>query len=217
MKRFKCQTPKVRTVTEIIHSDERLKKEYDMAEFDAKNLNSLEGFNAVRIKMIIVKYMAMLNTLDLSQPLLTIFRDRNATVDITKIIIGSLGYVHRRVNPLVTNFEGRMETVIIENPQHSIAGEPIYFTETEKGDIRCHIDRVSIVRMLERHYDMDVKINDSPLNQNKLKLMQALTLSGSSKRRRSHDTSRYDLQLTEVECTRYLTLLLIIEHAYCHY
>ncbi|ACF05313.1 ODV-EC27 [Adoxophyes orana nucleopolyhedrovirus] len=217
MKRFKCQTPKIRTVTELIHSDEKLKKDYDIAEFDVKNLNSLISYNEGIIKMAIAKYMAMINTLDLSQPLLTIFKDRNASLDITKIIINSLGHVHKRVNPLVNNFEGALETVIFDDPMYSIVGEPIYFTENENRVMRCHVDRLSIVRMLECHYDTTLKVTSSPADVNKLKIMQAFTKTGQSKRRPSNDVSRYDLQLTETEVTRYVTLLLIVEHAYCHY
>lgn len=223
MKRFKCQSPKIRTVTEVINSNEKLTKEYDLTEFDAKNLNSLESYDTLKIKLVLVKYMAMLNMLKLTQPLLTTFRDRTAHKEIVTIVIASLGFVHNRVNPLINNFNTKMEFVVVESRQDVIPGEPILFRQNDNDEMVCIIDRLSIVRMLERQFDTDMNVNTLIKEQNKLQLLKAFSSAGT-KRRRSDvddfdDESKlgYDFSLSEAECTRYLTLLFVIEHAYCHY
>ncbi|AAZ67383.1 orf13 [Trichoplusia ni single nucleopolyhedrovirus] len=217
MKRFKCQsTPKVRTVTEIINSDDKLQKEYDLTEFDVKNLNSLESYDTLKIKLVIVKYMAMLNTLQLTQPLLTIFRDRNATREIVTVVLASLGFVHNRVNPLVNNFNRKMEFIIVESKNLTIPGEPILFRHNENEDIVCIIDRVSIVKMLEKQFDTDMNVSNIIQEHQKLKLIKSFT---SVKKRKSFDDqdNSFYIKLNEIEATQYTTLLFIMEHAYGHY
>ncbi|QYC92707.1 Occlusion-derived virus envelope/capsid protein-27 [Trabala vishnou gigantina nucleopolyhedrovirus] len=227
-----CKPPpiKIRTVTEIVNSKEKLKRDYDLADFDAKNLNSLESYNTLKIKLILVKYMAMLNTLKLTQPLLTTFRDRNAQREIVTIVLASMGFVHNRVNPLVNNFDNRMEFVIIENRDHTIPGEPIIFRQTDNGDLMCLIDRVSIMKMLERQFDTDMCVDNIIKEKNKIKIMKAFTSVGTKKRSHNNyddydddddingqNKFAADIRLSESETTRYLTLLFVIEHAYCHY
>jgi hypothetical protein len=220
MKRFKSQTsPKVRTVTEIINSDDKLKKEYDLTEFDVKNLNSLESYDTLKIKLVLSKYMGMLNMLQLPQPLLTTFRDRNATRDITAIVLASLGFVHNRANPFVNNYERKMEFVIVEKRNSIIPGEPILFRLNENEEIVCIIDRVSIVKMLEKEFDIDMNVGSIIQEHKKLKLLQSF--SSTKKRNRDYDEPTMvdddDVKLTEREATQYMTLLFIHEHAYVHY
>lgn len=221
MKRLKCSNPKIRTVTQVVSSNEKLGKDYDLTDFDAKNRNSLESYNALKIKLVLVKYMAMLNTLKLTQPLLTIFRDKTAQHEIVTIILASLGFVHNRVNPMVNNFDNKMEFVVVENRQDVIPGEPIVFRQNENDEIVCMIDRLSIMRMLERQFDTDVSVTSIMREQNKVKLMKAFSSAGT--KRRCSDASNndsslaLDIRLTETDCTRYVTLLFIVEHAYCHY
>ncbi|ABY65736.1 occlusion-derived virus envelope protein 27 [Orgyia leucostigma nucleopolyhedrovirus] len=222
MKKFKCQTaPKLRTVTEIITSKDKLKRDYDLTEFDAKNLNSSESYNTLKIKLVLAKYMAMLNTLKLTQPLLTIFRDRNAQREINTIVLASLGFVHNRVNPLVNNFDGRMEFVILENRENIIPGEPILFRQNENDDMVCVIDRVSIMKMLERQFDAEMCMDEMVKENNKIKMMKAFTSAGTKRKQLQGYENDYaadnDIKLSEIEGTRYLNLLFIIEHAYCHY
>ncbi len=216
MKKFKCNTsPKVRTVTEIIHSSEKLKKDYDIAEFDAKNLNSLESYNDIKIKSILVKYMAMLNTLQLTQPLLTIFRDRSdqAQKEIFEIVISSLAFVHKRVNPMVNNFNKRMFFSMLD-PKDSIPGEPIIFSYNDNDDIVCHIDRISILKSMDKQFDTQMVISSTIQENQKLKLINSFT---APKKHREGESSEYDIRLSETEVTQYLVLLQIIEHAYLHY
>ncbi|ADD73724.1 ODV-E27 [Lymantria xylina nucleopolyhedrovirus] len=221
MKRFKCNTPKIRTVTEIINGRDKLKKEYDLNEFDVKNRNSLESYNSLKIRLVLVKYMAMLNTLKLTQPLLTIFRDRSAIREIVTIVLASLGFVHNRVNPLVNNFDNRMEFAVVENRQTIVPGETIIFRQNDNDDMVCIIDRPSIMRILERNFDVNMDITSLSKEEDKIRLMKAFSSSGCKRRYsqmgRGSDQLGYDIKLNEVETTRYLALLLLVEHAYCHY
>ncbi|AHH82607.1 ODV-EC27 [Buzura suppressaria nucleopolyhedrovirus] len=219
MKRLKC-APKMRTVTEIIDGKDKLTRDYDLTEFDAKNINSKEDFNVLHTKMIIVKYMAMLNTLKLTQPLLTIFRDANAQREIVTVVLASLGFVHNRVHVMVNNFDSRMEFVVLENRENIIPGEPIVFTQNENDDFVCIIDRLSIMKMLERQFDTDMCMDRMFKEKNQIKMMKAFNNSGRKKKRLSSDYNGPDygdIKLSEIEVTRYLTMLFIIEHAYCHY
>jgi hypothetical protein len=216
MKQFKCSnsSPKIRTVTEIINGNEKLQKEYDLAEFDAKNLNSLESYDTLKIKLVIVKYMAMLNTLRLTQPLLTIFRDRSATRDIVAIVVASLGFIHNRVHPLVTNFDNKMEFVVTDRPDLVIPGEPILFRLNERDEIVCTIDRLSIVKMLERHFDTDMNVCTNFKEKQKVNLMKTFA---PSRKRKSEDGHESYIKISEMETTQYVCLLFIMEHAYGHY
>lgn len=214
MKQFKCNSsPKIRTVTEIINGNEKLQKDYDLAEFDAKNLNSLESYDTLKIKLVIVKYMAMLNTLQLTQPLLTIFRDRNATRDIVSIVVASLGFIHNRVHPLVTNFDNKMEFVVTDRHDVVIPGEPLMFRLNDREEIVCTIDRLSIVKMLERQFDTDMSVGSILKEKQKVKLMKTFA---PARKRRSDDQEAL-IKITETETTQYVTLLFIMEHAYGHY
>lgn len=214
MKQFKCdKSPKIRTVTEIINGNEKLHKDYDLAEFDAKNLNSLESYDTLKIKLVIVKYMAMLNTLQLTQPLLTIFRDRQAARDIVAIVVASLGFVHNRVHPLVNNFDNRMEFVVTDRPDIIIPGEPLMFRLNDREEIVCTIDRLSIVKMLERQFDTDMSVGNIIKEKQKVKLMKTFAPS----RKRKPDEFESLIKISEMETTQYVTLLFIIEHAYGHY
>jgi hypothetical protein len=214
MKQFKCdKSPKIRTVTEIINGNEKLQKDYDLAEFDAKNLNSLESYDTLKIKLVIVKYMAMLNTLQLTQPLLTIFRDRQAARDIVSIVVASLGFVHNRVHPLVTNFDNRMEFVVTDRPDVIIPGEPLMFRLNEREEIVCTIDRLSIVKMLERQFDTEMSVGNIMKEKQKVKLMKTFAPS----RKRKSDDYEGLIKISEMETTQYVTLLFIMEHAYGHY
>lgn len=65
MKRVRCN--KVRTVTEIVHNNAKIPKTYDLAEFDLKHLSSLESFETTKVKLVLSKYMAMINTLEMTQ------------------------------------------------------------------------------------------------------------------------------------------------------
>lgn len=217
MKNFKCSggSPKIRTVTEIINGNEKLHKEYDLAEFDAKNLNSLESYDSLKIKLVIVKYMAMLNTLQLTQPLLTIFRDRHATRDIVSIVVASLGFVHNRVHPLVTNFDNKMEFVVTDRHDVVIPGEPIMFRLNEREEIVCTIDRLSIVKMLERQFDTDISVGNIVKEKQKVKLMK--TFAPSRKRKSDDSEAQISETVNETVTTQYVTLLFIMEHAYGHY
>lgn len=214
MKQFKCNSsPKIRTVTEIINGNEKLQKDYDLAEFDAKNLNSLESYDTLKIKLVIVKYMAMLNTLQLTQPLLTIFRDRNATRDIVSIVVASLGFIHNRVHPLVTNFDNKMEFVVTDRHDVVIPGEPLMFRLNDREEIVCTIDRLSIVKMLERQFDTDMSVGSILKEKQKVKLMKTFAPA----RKRKSDDQEALIKITETETTQYVTLLFIMEHAYGHY
>jgi Baculovirus occlusion-derived virus envelope protein EC27 len=217
MKQFKCSnsSPKIRTVTEIINGDEKLYKDYDLKEFDAKNLNSLESYDSLKIKLVIVKYMAMLNTLQLTQPLLTIFRDRQATRDITAIVVASLGFIHNRVHPLVTNFDNKMEFVVTDRPDVIVPGEPLMFRLNEREEIVCTIDRLSILKMLERQFDTDMNVGNILKEKQKVQFMK--TFAATRKRKSDDDDYEPAVRLTETETTQYVTLLFIMEHAYGHY
>ncbi|AIU41259.1 odv-ec27 [Sucra jujuba nucleopolyhedrovirus] len=221
MKRFKCVAPKMRTVTEIIHGKEKLSRDYDLTEFDAKNINSKEDFNNLHVKMILVKYMAMLNTLKLTQPLITIFRDRNAQSEIITVILASLGFVHNRVHAMINNFDGRMEFVVVERRDNTIPGEPIVFSQNENDVFTCYIDRISIMKMLERQFDTDMCMDHIIKEQNQIKMMKAFSNSGKKSNQLRAAGQEMDIdsdiKLNEVEVTRYLTLLMVVEHAYCHY
>ncbi|ACO53461.1 ODV-ec27 [Euproctis pseudoconspersa nucleopolyhedrovirus] len=231
MKKAKHQSaPKIRTVTEIISGKDKLKRDYDLTEFDAKNLNSLESYNNLQIKLILVKYIAMLSTLNLTQPLLTIFKERNMKSEINTIILASLGFSHNRVNPIVNNFDNRMEFEIVENPQHTIPGEPIVFMQNENEDIVCYIDRASIAKTIDRQFDVDICVDSLVEEQKKIKIMKAFTKSGLKRLRRDSSAgaaAAFDeyyshrnpatVMINETVATQYLNLLFIIEHAYCHY
>jgi hypothetical protein len=231
MKRVRCN--KVRTVTEIVHNDAKLPKTYDLAEFDLKNLSSLESFETTKIKLVISKYMAMINTLEMTQPLLEVFRNKADTRQIVAVILATMGFVHNRFNPLVTHFNNKMEFVMTETAETSIPGEPILFTEND-GVLLCAVDRPSIVKMLSREFDVDATVN---LKLPDYGLRIAKTLAASKRKRRTSDDDDYefiqrpktfdeynkcmdalsDFTITETEVTQYLTLLLIVEHAYLHY
>ncbi|AYN45083.1 odv-ec27 [Alphabaculovirus alterspexiguae] len=218
MKQFKCNSsPKIRTVTEIINGNEKLQKDYDLSEFDAKNLNSLESYDSLKIKLVIVKYMAMLNTLQLTQPLLTIFRDRSATRDIVSIVVASLGFIHNRVHPLVTNFDNRIEFVVTDRQDLVIPGEPIMFRLNDRDEIVCTIDRLSIVKILERHFDTDMNVNNNLKEKQKVRLMKTFAPSRKRKSQDDGEDSLSYIKISEVEATQYVCLLFIMEHAYGHY
>ncbi|AJD09178.1 occlusion-derived virus envelope/capsid protein [Condylorrhiza vestigialis mutiple nucleopolyhedrovirus] len=231
MRRVRCN--KVRTVTEIVHNDAKLPRTYDLAEFDLKNLASLESFETTKIKLVLSKYMAMINTLEMTQPLLEVFRNRADTHQIVAVILATMGFVHNRFNPLVTHFNNKMEFVMTETPETSIPGEPILFTEND-GVLMCAVDRPSIVKMLSREFDVDATV-DMKTPDHGLRI--AKTLAASKRKRRTSDDDDYefiqrpktfdeynkcmdalsDFNITETEATQYLTLLLIVEHAYLHY
>ncbi|ABI35693.1 occlusion derived viral protein-e27 [Ectropis obliqua nucleopolyhedrovirus] len=209
--------PKLRTVTEIITGKDKLKRDYDLTEFDVKNLNSLHSFNTIQIINVICHYMGTLNTLNLTQPLLTIFRDHNAQREIVSIVLTSLGFVHHRVNPLVNNFSNRMEFIVVENQNVSVPGEPIVFRLNENDDIVCMIDRLSILKSLARESDINVCVDDMIKEKNEIKIMKAFSGTGSKRRMSGTYEINSGIQLNEDDVTRYLSLLFIIEHAYCHY
>ncbi|QHB21670.1 ODV-ec27 [Artaxa digramma nucleopolyhedrovirus] len=221
--------PKIRTVTEIINGKDKLKRDYDMTEFDAKNLNSLESYNNLQIKLILVKYIAMLSTLNLTQPLLTIFKERNMKSEINTIILASLGFSHNRVNPIINNFDNRIEFEIVEDPQHTIPGEPILFMQNENDDIVCYIDRVSIAKTIDRQFDVDICVDTLVEEHKKIKIMKAFTKSGRKRTRQNSSETmvvfdeyyNYNnpsaIAINETIATQYLNLLFIVEHAYCHY
>ncbi|AAQ91685.1 occlusion-derived virus envelope/capsid protein [Choristoneura fumiferana DEF multiple nucleopolyhedrovirus] len=231
MRRVRCN--KVRTVTEIVHNDAKLPRTYDLAEFDLKNLSSLESFETTKIKLVLSKYMAMINTLEMTQPLLEVFRNRADTRQIVAVILATMGFVHNRFNPLVTHFNNKMEFVMTETAETSIPGEPILFTEND-GVLMCAVDRPSIVKMLSREFDVNATV-DMKAPDHGLRI--AKTLAASKRKRRTSDDDDYefiqrpktfdeynkcmdalsDFNITETEATQYLTLLLIVEHAYLHY
>lgn len=232
MKRIKCN--KIRTVTEIINSDDKIQKTYDLTDFDLKNLNSLESYETLKIKLVLVKYMAMLSTLEMTQPILEIFRNKTDTRQIAAVVLSTLGFIHNRFNPLVTHFYNKMEFVITETNDTSIPGEPILFTEND-GALLCSVDRPSIVKMLSREFDIDTSISFDKDNSN-VRIAKILSASGGSSQRKRrlsgdnygkkqydeynrpiNDMDLSDFNITEIEVTQYLTLLLIMEHAYLHY
>ncbi|AOT85483.1 odv-ec27 [Cyclophragma undans nucleopolyhedrovirus] len=254
MKRVNCN--KIRTVTEIINKDEKIQKNYDLSEFDVKNLNSLESYEDLKIKLVIVKYIAMINTLQLTQPLLEVFKNKADTQQIAAVILSTLGFIHNRFNPLVTHFNNKMEFVITETNDTSIPGEPILFTEND-GVVLCAVDRPSIVKMLNREFDFETSIDFGQEN-NSIRIAKTLGagggLSGGGAARKkrfamnsissSSSSNKYssyynsdviynrrcdeynrpldemdlnDFNVTETEVTQYLTMLLIMEHAYLHY
>jgi Baculovirus occlusion-derived virus envelope protein EC27 len=218
MKRFKCHNNnKVRTVTEIINGDEKYVKEYDLAEFDAKNLNSLESHETLTNKMVLANYMAMLNTLNLTQPLVALFRDKNAVQEINTVVCASLGFVHNRVNPLVNHFNSLMSFVITENRDTIIPGEPLFFRQHENGDVVCLIDRLSILRTLDREFDLDINVNSLHRDRDRIQLAKAFRCRDKHSNLSSPYPSRWDIRLTETDATQYLALLMIHEHAYIHY
>ncbi|QBC75996.1 ODV-E27 [Neophasia sp. alphabaculovirus] len=231
MRRVRCN--KVRTVTEIIHNDAKLPRTYDLAEFDLKNLSSLESFETTKIKLVLSKYMAMINTLEMTQPLLEVFRNRADTRQIVAVILATMGFVHNRFNPLVTHFNNKMEFVMTETAETSIPGEPILFTEND-GVLMCAVDRPSIVKMLSREFDVDATVDIKAPDHG---LRIAKTLAASKRKKNTSEDDDYefierpktfdeynkcmdalsDFNITETEATQYLTLLLIVEHAYLHY
>ncbi|ANF29662.1 ORF_14 [Catopsilia pomona nucleopolyhedrovirus] len=241
MKRIKCN--KIRTVTEIVNSDDKIQKTYDLAEFDMKNLNSLESYETLKIKLVLVKYMAMLSTLEMTQPILEIFRNKSDTRQIAAVVLSTLGFVHNRFNPLITHFNNKMEFVITETNDTSIPGEPILFTEND-GVLLCSVDRPSIVKMLSREFDIDTPVNNFDRDNSSVRIAKTLGASqrkrrlsinsGGGGQRRQHYNNNInddgggrgrsisemyinDFNITEIEATQYLTLLLIMEHAYLHY
>nr|UIX56139.1 odv-e27 [Hyphantria cunea nucleopolyhedrovirus]UIX56286.1 odv-e27 [Hyphantria cunea nucleopolyhedrovirus] len=232
MKRMRCN--KVRTVTEIVHSNAKIPKTYDLAEFDFKHLSSLESFETTKIKLVLSKYMAMINTLEMTQSLLEVFRNKTDTRQIVAVVLATMGFVHNRFNPLVTHFNNKMEFVMTETVETSIPGEPILFTEND-GVLLCAVDRPSIVKMLTRDFDVDATV-DFKAPDNGLRIAKTLVASNKRKRRTSDDDeyefikrpttfNEYnrcmdalsDFGITETEATQYLTLLLVVEHAYLHY
>lgn len=225
---------KVRTVTEIVHSNAKIPKTYDLAEFDFKHLSSLESFETTKIKLVLSKYMAMINTLEMTQSLLEVFRNKTDTRQIVAVVLATMGFVHNRFNPLVTHFNNKMEFVMTETVETSIPGEPILFTEND-GVLLCAVDRPSIVKMLTRDFDVDATV-DFKAPDNGLRIAKTLVASNKRKRRTSDDDeyefikrpttfNEYnrcmdalsDFGITETEATQYLTLLLVVEHAYLHY
>ncbi|AVA31111.1 odv-ec27 [Oxyplax ochracea nucleopolyhedrovirus] len=215
MKRVKCN--KIRTVTEIVNSDDKLQKTFDASEFDLKNLNSLESYETLKIKLVLVKYMAMLSTLETTKPILEIFKDRTNTIQIAAVVLSTLGFIHNRFYPLITHFNNNMEFVIVESDDARIPGEPVLFTEN-KGVILCSVDRRSIVKMLSREFDTETEIDCNKENSN-VRIAKILSVNNdddSYSRKRLHDELS-DFSITEIETTQYLTLLLIMEHAYLHY
>lgn len=231
MKRVRCN--KVRTVTEVKPSNAKIRKTYDLNEFDLKSLSSLESFENTKIKLALSKYMAMINTLEMTQPLLEVFRNRADTRQIVAVVQATMGFVHNRFNPLVTHFTNKMEFVTTETAETIVPGEPILFTEND-GVLLCAIDRPSIVKMLSREFDLSVAAE--PQASNREVLVAKTLVSNKRKRRSSNDEghefikrprtfSEYnqcmdalsDFNVTEIETTQYLLLLLIVEHAYLHY
>lgn len=230
MKRVRCN--KVRTVTEIVHNNAKIPKTYDLTEFDLKNLSSLESFETTKIKLVLSKYMAMLNTLEMTQSLLEVFRNKTDTRQIVAVVLATMGFIHNRFNPLVTHFNTKMEFVMTETAETSIPGEPILFTENDNV-LLCAVDRPSIVKMLSREYDVDVSV-DPKAPDHGLRIAKTLVATNKRKRHTSDEDehikcpttfSEYsrrmdalsDFNITETEATQYLTLLLIVEHAYLHY
>ncbi|BAE72302.1 ODV-E27 [Hyphantria cunea nucleopolyhedrovirus] len=232
MKRVRCN--KVRTVTEIVHNNAKIPKTYDLAEFDLKHLSSLESFETTKVKLVLSKYMAMINTLEMTQNLLEVFRNKTDTRQIVAVVLATMGFVHNRFNPLVTHFNNKMEFVMTETAETSIPGEPILFTEND-GVLLCAVDRPSIVKMLTREFDVDATV-DLKAPDYGLRIAKTLVASNKRKRRTSDDDeyefikrpttfNEYnrcmdafsDFGITETEATQYLTLLLIVEHAYLHY
>ncbi|QDL57012.1 ODV-EC27 [Dione juno nucleopolyhedrovirus] len=234
MKRVKCN--KVRTVTEIVHNNVQMPKTYDLAEFDLKNLSSLESFETTKIKLVLSKYMAMLNTLEMTQSLLEVFRNKNDTRQIVAVVLATMGFVHNRFNPLVTHFNNKMEFVMTETADTSIPGEPILFTEND-GVLLCAVDRRSIVKMLSREFDVDTAVDLKTTPDHGLRIAKTLVASSKRKRRTNDEEEERefiqrpttfneynrcmdalsDFNITETEATQYLTLLLVVEHAYLHY
>ncbi|AIG63190.1 ODV-EC27 [Helicoverpa armigera SNPV] len=217
MKKFKCQSNKIRTVTEIINADEKLHKDYDLADFNAKNLNSLESYDNLQIKMILAKYMAMLNMLELTQPLLATFRDKNAIREIVSIVFASLGFVHNRVNPMINHFNSKMEFIVTENRNASIPGEPLFFCQHDNGDVVCYIDRPSILQMLSKDFDLDVDVNNMHKERNKYMIAKTFRCTPKRRHSREREPPPLEINLTETDVTQYMTLLFIHEHAYLHY
>ncbi|AKC91754.1 ac144-like protein [Lambdina fiscellaria nucleopolyhedrovirus] len=228
MKKHKFNTPKIRTVTEIIGGKDQLKRDYDLSEFDAKNLNSLQSYDNFKTKLVLVKYMAMLHTLKLKDSLLALFRNRSNNTDIMSVVYASLGFVHNRVNSLVNNFDNTIQFVVSDNRVHTIPGEPIVFMSNDNDDIVCVIDRLSIVKMLERQFDTDINVDTLIKEKNLISMMKAFSNGGGggNNRKRDADNDHFynynrahdnDIKVSESEATRYLTLLMIMEHAYCHY
>ncbi|AGR57050.1 ODV-E27 [Choristoneura rosaceana nucleopolyhedrovirus] len=230
MRRVRCN--KVRTVTEIVPCNVKIPKTYDLAEFDLKNLSSLESFETTKVKLVLSKYMAMVNTLEMTQSLLEVFRNKNDTRQIVAVVLATMGFVHNRFNPLVTHFNNKMEFVMTETADTGIPGEPILFTEND-GVLLCAVDRPSIVKMLSREFDVDAVV-DPKTHDHGLRIAKTL-VSNNRKRRTSDDDNEFikrpktfneysqcmdalsDFSITETEATQYLTLLLIVEHAYLHY
>jgi hypothetical protein len=232
MKRVKCN--KIRTVTTVVNCDEQLQKTYDLTQFDIKNLNSSEVLTTIKIKLALAKYMAMINTLELTQPLMEIFRNKTDTRQIAAVVLATLGFIHNRFNSLVTNFTNKMEFVVTETNDLSIPGEPILFAENENGVFLCSIDRPSIVKMLSRNFDTDSHIEYGAKENNNIKIAKTLGAIKPQKRGSgggggggdggrgggsggNYDDYVYDFNLNETLVTQYLTLLLIAEHAYLHY
>ncbi|AWD33679.1 occlusion-derived virus envelope/capsid protein E27 [Samia cynthia nucleopolyhedrovirus] len=230
MKRIRCN--KVRTVTEIVHNEAKMPKTYDLAELDLKNMASRETEETMKIKLVISKYMAMLNTLEMTQPLLEVFRNKADTRQIVAVVLATMGFVHNRFNPLVTHFNNKMEFVMTETANTTIPGEPILFTEND-GVLLCAVDRPSIVKMLSREFDVNAPV-DLKVPDHGLRIAKTLAASNKRRRRDSDDTEPFrrprtfdeynrcmdalsDFGITETEATQYLTLLLIVEHAYLHY
>lgn len=211
-------TDKIRTVTEIVNGQDKLTKDYELDELNEKNLNSLVSYDNLGTKIVIAKYMAMLNMLQLTQPLVATFRDRNAVREVVSIVHSSIGFVHNRVNPLIKHFD-RMEYIITHDTKYSVPGEPLFFATSPSSDdntIRCYIDRPTIVRALEKEVDTTIsvyEIDGSRSKQNKL----ANAFRSNMKRKRDYEDASPDIQLSELETTQYLTLLLMVEHAYIHY
>jgi hypothetical protein len=234
MKRLKCN--KIRTTTEIINSDEKLHKTFNLTDFDIKNKSSLDGYETLKTKLVLVKYMAMLNTLELTQPILEIFRNKTDTQQISAVVSSSLGFVHNRFNSMVTHFNDKMEFVITETKDTRIPGEPILFTEND-NKIMCAVDRKSIVQMLSRDFDVDSSIEYGNLENDSVRIAKVFGAAERPKKKQTIKTNKVDglfqgyddynkggveevdsdFNVTENDVTQYLILLLIVEHAYLHY
>ncbi|AXU41459.1 ODV-EC27 [Alphabaculovirus altermyunipunctae] len=215
---------KVRTVTEIVNGHDKLTKDFELDELNDKNLNSLVSYDNFNTRLVLAKYMAMLQMLNLSQSLLATFRDRNAAQDIVQIVHNSLAFVHQRVNPMVNSFH-KMEYIVTNEIKHSIPGEPFFFATTLSEDtdeqiVRCYIDRPTIARTLEKQIDTSINVYELDANRIGSNKLANAFRGAAEKRRRTddyYDDQFSDIKLSEIDVTRYLTMLLMIEHAYIHY
>jgi hypothetical protein len=209
--------PSVRTVTEIIKTGESDERDHDVTDILRASQRANESAEHRQIKIIIAKYLSVMRGLNLQQDLAATFSAPDLTNDVVAIIHSSLAFIHKRVNPMTTKFPA-MRYKIVHDYKYGIPGEPLLFDMTEYdsyseigGIITCYVNRPEILRILSK--DIDTTVAPVEPETRCDKLFNVFTKSS----RREGDWREDDVPLTETHVTPYVSLLLLLEHAYLHF